>query len=58
MGLLTFITRGFIDFFGITQPTPRQEKQASLFIVGLLVLIAVLIGLVFVVVALAFRHGN
>jgi hypothetical protein len=57
MGLIRFITRGFIDFFGITQPTPKQERQAAIFICGLLALILLLAALVFLVVVLAFgRH--
>ncbi|WP_263356104.1 hypothetical protein [Acidicapsa ligni] len=47
MGLVNFITRGFIDFFGITHPTPKQERQAAWFICGLLVLIIVVAALVF-----------
>jgi len=52
MGLLRFITHGFINFFGITQPTPKQERQATLFICGLLVLIVVMGALVFAVIVL------
>jgi hypothetical protein len=54
MGIFRLITRAFIDFFGITQPTPKQEKQAALFICGLLGLIVVTVALVFAVVVLAF----
>lgn len=56
MGLLRFITHGFINFFGITQPTPKQERQATLFITGLLVLIVVMAALVFAVIAMRFGH--
>jgi len=52
MGLLRLITHGFINFFGITQPTPRQERQATLFVCGLLVLIVVMAGLVFTVIVM------
>jgi hypothetical protein len=38
MGLLRFVTRWFINFFGITEPTPVQERQAAWFICGLLAL--------------------
>jgi heme/copper-type cytochrome/quinol oxidase subunit 2 len=47
MGLLRMITRGFINFFGITQPTEKQERQATWFICGLLVLIVLVAGGVF-----------
>jgi hypothetical protein len=51
------ITNGFINFFGITQPTPRQERQAAWFICSLLALIVVMAVLVFTVVVLAFGHA-
>jgi Mg2+ and Co2+ transporter CorA len=47
MGVINFITRGFIDFFGITHPTPKQERQAAWFICGLLALIILVAALVF-----------
>ena len=47
MGLLRFVARGFINAFGITQPTPKQEQQAVWFICGLLVLIVVMAAVVF-----------
>ena len=50
MGLIRAITHGFINFFGITQPTPQQERQATWFICGLLVLIIVGAAVVFAVV--------
>jgi hypothetical protein len=56
MGLLRFITHGFINFFGITQPTAKQERQATLFICGLLLLIVVMAGLVFAVLVLGVRQ--
>ena len=54
MGLLRWVTRAFIDFFGITKPTPKQERQAAWFICGLLVLIVVVAALVFALIAMAF----
>jgi hypothetical protein len=48
------ITNGFINFFGITQPTPKQERQAEIFILSLLALIILLAGAVFAVVVMAF----
>ena len=52
MGLLRFITHGFINFFGITQPTPKQERQATWFICGLLILIVVMAAAVFGVIVI------
>lgn len=54
MGLIRAITSGFINFFGITQPTPKQERQAQWFITGLLVLIVVAAAAVFGVIVMAF----
>lgn len=50
MGLLKGITNGFINFFGITQPTPKQQKQAEWFITGLLALIVLGAAAVFFVI--------
>jgi hypothetical protein len=50
MGLLRLVARGFINFFGITQPTPKQEQQAVWFICGLLILIVVMAAVVFGIV--------
>jgi heme/copper-type cytochrome/quinol oxidase subunit 2 len=47
MGLVRFITRGFIDFFGITEPSPEQERRAMWFICSTLLLIVVVAALVF-----------
>jgi hypothetical protein len=49
-----FITHTFIDFFGITQPTPKQERQVEWFICGLLALILLGTALVFWVVLVGF----
>lgn len=55
MSPLQFITRAFIDVFGITHPTPEQERTASRFIGILLGLIAA--GMAFVVILLyRFSH--
>ena len=56
MGFFRFITNGFINFFGITQPTPKQERQAAWFICGLLALIVVAAALVFTMIVMAFGH--
>jgi len=54
MGFFRAITNGFINFFGITQPTPKQERQAQWFILGLLALIIVAAAAVFGVIVMAF----
>jgi len=56
MGLLRLIARGFINFFGITQPTPKQEQQAVWFITGLLVLIVAAAALIFTIIVVGFGH--
>ena len=56
MGFFRAITNGFINFFGITQPTPRQERQAAWFICTLLALIVIGAGLVFTVLVVGFGH--
>jgi len=54
MGLLRFVTRGFINFFGITEPSPAQERQAAWFICGLLGLILLGAAGVFGVLVMGF----
>jgi len=54
MGIFTFITQGFIDFFGITRPTPKQQRIATWFICSLLALIVLGATGVFLFVAFAF----
>lgn len=54
MGLLRFVTRWFINFFGITEPTPVQERQAAWFICGLLALTLVGAAGVFGVLVMGF----
>jgi hypothetical protein len=56
MGLIRLITTGFINFFGITQPSPEQERRAEWFIVVLLVLIVLGAALIFTVIVMAFGH--
>lgn len=46
MQLLLFLARVFINTFGITQPTPKQEKRAAWFIAILLTLILVGIAVI------------
>ena len=52
MGFFRLVTNGFIKFFGITQPTPKQERQAAWFICGLLALIIVMAAVVFSVIVM------
>lgn len=40
MNPFRFLTRVFIDVFGITRPTPRQERLATWFISAMLGLLA------------------
>ena len=54
MPFFKLITRGFIDFFGITQPTPKQEQRAAWFICSLLLLIMISAGLTFTFIVRAF----
>ena len=39
MPLLLTLVRAFINFFGITRPSAAKERQAAIFIGGLMVLI-------------------
>ena len=52
MGFFRLVTHGFINFFGITQPTPKQERQAAWFICGLMALIVAMAALVFTVIVM------
>ncbi len=54
MSLLLFLARVFIDTFGITHPTPQQERRAAFFIGGLLFLIIAII----VVATIAFMQAT
>jgi Mg2+ and Co2+ transporter CorA len=54
MGFFRAITNGFINFFGITQPTPEQERRAAWFICGLLALIVVAAASIFLLIVFAF----
>ncbi len=52
--MLQFITKGFIDFFGITKPSATQERQAAWFITALLLGVVVFAAAVFGLVVLLF----
>ncbi len=56
MGLVRFITNVFIDVFGITHPTPAEEKRAAWFIVGSLAVIVAGLASVFVVLFIHARR--
>lgn len=47
MNPFQFLTRAFIDVFGITHPTEQQERRAAWFICSLLALIVLGIAFVF-----------
>jgi hypothetical protein len=50
MRLLILVARTFIDAFGITHPSPQEERKAAIFIVSLLgFFLAVAIGIIFAV---------
>jgi hypothetical protein len=55
---IRFITSSFISFFGITEPTPQQQRQAELFITGLLVLIIVMAAAVFSILVFGFGRSS
>ena len=54
MRLLLFLARAFIQVFGITQPTPEQERRAAWFI-GILCFVIVL-GVVVAFASFAAHH--
>ena len=56
MGVFTFITQGFIDFFGITQPTAGEQKRAVWFICALLALIVLGAAVIFGIVVFNLGH--
>jgi hypothetical protein len=43
---LRFLVDTFVNTFGITQPTPENERKAGLFIAAMLGGVLILIGLV------------
>lgn len=54
MPLLLALARAFINFFGITRPTPQHERRAAWFI-GSLLLLVVLATAAFFVAFLQLR---
>ena len=57
MNPIAFLVRVFIDVFGITRPTPQQERRATLFISALFTLMIVFLALLAWTFLHAFRHG-
>ncbi len=55
MRLIRFVTNVFIDVFGITHPSPAEERRAAWFICGSLALIVGGLASVFVVL---FLHAH
>lgn len=55
MQLLRPIALAFINTFGITQPTPAQERQATWFIATLLFVVVIM---VLIAVALFVAHAR
>ena len=58
IGPIRFITRVFINLFGITEPTPQQQRQAELFITGLVVLILLGTAAVFGILVYGIGGGH
>ena len=50
-----FLTRAFVDVFGITHPSSQQERRAAWFICSLLALIVAGVVVVFIVL---YRVGH
>jgi hypothetical protein len=54
---LLFLSNAFINTFGITQPSPKDERRTAWFIaIMLLFVIAVVATVAIVVLRLAFHH--
>lgn len=54
---LLFLSNAFINTFGITQPSPKDERRTAWFIAVLLALVLVLVATVAIVVLrVAFHH--
>jgi hypothetical protein len=55
MNLLRFLASAFINFFGITQPSPEEETRASLFIAFLFLSMLVMLGAILFLLVDVFR---
>ena len=43
MGLLNFLAQAFINAFGITQPSPKQQRMVSLVLGGFILCVFVVV---------------
>jgi hypothetical protein len=57
MKLLDYLTDGFINTFGITQPKPEQQRTVSLIIGGFLLAIAAIALAVIAFLLWQIRHA-
>lgn len=55
MNPFRFLTRAFVDVFGITHPTSQQERRAAWFICSLLALIVAGVVVLFI---LLYQFGH
>ena len=58
IGPIRLITRVFISTFGITEPTPEQQRQAELFITGMVVLIVLIAAAIFLFLIYGLGSGR
>jgi hypothetical protein len=56
MAIVQWITRVFIDVFGITHPTPEQERTATRFIATLLAIIGAGMALIIILIYKLSHH--
>lgn len=55
---LLFLARAFINTFGITAPTPENERRVAWFIGGLLLLVLLAVVGTGLVLRTMFLHGS
>ena len=56
MKFLRFISAGFINFFSITAPAPKDENRAALYIAGMLTAVIVFVVVVVSLAIHVLRH--
>ena len=56
MNPLRLLVDAFVNTFGITRPTPQQERVAGRFILGMLLLVLVALGIAFLLMRSAMMH--
>lgn len=56
MKFLRFIAAGFINFFSITAPAPKDENRAALYIAGMLTAVIVFVVVVVSLAIHVLRH--